>query len=85
MVNQVYAPTAESSTDEFKCFYRDVEAVKKSRKNSDIIFIIDDFNAKVGMECSNEAAEKYALGDQNKRGEMLTDFNKKHNIVISNI
>lgn len=54
MIIQVYVPTSEPNDTEIKRFYHDLEEMKNNTKNNDIMFIIGDFNVKVGMDHNRE-------------------------------
>ena len=84
VIIQVYAPTAESSTAEINNFYNDLEEVMRCSKNNDVVFLMGDFNAKVGKDHGSQVAGRYALGEQNERGEMLVEFAERHDLVICN-
>lgn len=45
VIIQIYAPTAESSTEDIMRFYKDLEEVMKCSKNNDVVFLMGDFNA----------------------------------------
>ncbi|GFN95437.1 craniofacial development protein 2-like protein [Plakobranchus ocellatus] len=47
---QVYAPTSDSEDVEIEKFYEEIEKAKGYLKSRDIIIIMGDFNAKVGMK-----------------------------------
>ena len=51
----------------------------------DVLFIIGDWNAKVGCQETPGIAGKYGLGIQNEAGQRLTDFCQENSLVIANI
>ena len=61
--------------------------LKPSRTNTpkDILFIIGDWNAKVGSQETPEVTGKFGLGTQNEAGKRLIEFAKRmHSLVIAN-
>ena len=61
--------------------------LKPSRTNTpkDILFIIGDWNAKVGSQETPEVTGKFGLGTQNEAGQRLIEFAKRtHSLVIAN-
>ena len=60
---------------------------KLSRTNTkkDILFIIGDWNAKVGIQEISGVTDKFVLEVQNEAGQRLTEFCQKNELVIVNI
>ena len=48
MIIQVYAPTSNAEEAEVEQFYEDLQELLKLTIKEDVIFIIGDWNAKVG-------------------------------------
>lgn len=48
------------------------------------MFVIGEFNAKIATDHKSHVARKYALGEQNKRGEIMVDFDEKYDLIICN-
>jgi hypothetical protein len=46
--------------------------------------VMGDFNARVGEGSDGKVIGKYGLGKMNNRGQMLSDFCKKNQLVITN-
>ena len=60
-------------------FYEDLQDLleltpKKKKKKKNVIFIIGDWNAKVGSQEILGVIGKFGLGVQNKVGQRLTEF-----------
>ena len=72
MVIQVYAPT--SNAEEAKWFYEDLQDLLELTPKKDVLFIIGDWNAKVGSQEIPEVAGKFGLGVQNEAGQRLIEF-----------
>jgi len=84
IIIQCYAPTADQPDEDIESFYTDIETTLKQTKSDDIVFIIGDFNSKVGMNHTSDKAGKFSLGTTNERGEMLIDFCERNNYSIMN-
>ena len=57
---------------------------KKKKKKKDVLFIIGDWNAKVGSQEIPEVTGKFGLGVQNEAGQRLTEFCQENALVIAN-
>ena len=68
-VIQVYAPTANAKEVEVEQFYKDLQDLLELTPKKDVLFIIGDWNAKVGSE---EIHGKFGIGVQNEAGQRLT-------------
>ena len=68
-VVQIYAPTNNAEAAEVKWFYEDLQDLSKLTPNTDILFIIEDWNAKVGNQETAELTGKFGLGVQNEEGK----------------
>ena len=49
-VNQVYAPTTNAKKAEVKQFYDDLKNLQELTPKKDFLFIIGDWNAKIGRQ-----------------------------------
>lgn len=82
---QIYAPTSTSSEVEIEAFYGRLEEVLTDIPNRDLLFILGDFNAKVGKSSEVErAVGKFGLGQRNERGDRLLEFCIQQNLAITN-
>ena len=72
-VVQLYAPTTNAEEAEAELFYEDLQELLKK----DVLFITDDWNAKVGSQEIPGVTGKFGLGVQNEAGQRLTDFAKR--------
>ena len=68
-VIQVYAPTKDAEEAEADQFFEDLEDLLELTPKKDILFIIEDWNAKVGSQEVPGVAGKFGLGVQNKAGK----------------
>ena len=71
MVIQVYAPT--SNAEEAEQFYEDLQDLLESTAKKDVLYIIGDWNAKVGSQEIPGVTGKFGLGLQNEAGQRLTE------------
>ena len=76
-VIQVYAPTSNAEKAEIERFYEDLQDFLELTPKRDVLFIIGDWNAKVGSQEIPGAIGKFGLGVQNEAGQRLTDFAKR--------
>ena len=65
-VNQVYAPTTNAEEDEVEWFYEDLQDFLELTPPKDVIFIIGDRNAKVGIQEIPGVIGELGLGVQNE-------------------
>ena len=63
-----YAPTSNAEEAEVEWFYEDLQDLLELTPKKDILFIIGDWNAKVGSQEIPEVTGKIGLGIQNKAG-----------------
>ena len=73
-VIQVYAQTSNTEEVEVKWFYEDLQDLLELTPKKDVIFIIGDWNAKVGSQETLEVTGKFGLGVWNEVGQRLTEF-----------
>ena len=66
VIQVYYAPT--SNTEEAEQFYEDLQDLLELRPKKDVLFIIGDWNAKVGSQETPVVTGKFALGIQNSKG-----------------
>ena len=77
MVIQVYAPTSNAEEAEVEQFYEDLQDLLELTPKKDILFIIWDWNAKVGSQEAPGVTGKFGLGVQNEAGQKLREFCKR--------
>ena len=73
-VIQVYAPTSNTEEAEAEWFYEDLQDILELTPKKDVLFIIGDWNAKVGSQETLEVTGKFGFGIQNEAGQRLTEF-----------
>ena len=82
MVIQVYAPI--SNTEEAEQFYEDLQDLLELTPKKDVLFILGDWNAKVGSQEIQGVIGKFDLGVQNEAGHRLIEFCQENALVIAN-
>ena len=70
-VIQVYAPTSNAEEAEAEWFYEDPQDLLELTPKKDVLFIIGDWNAKVGSQEIPGVTVKFDLGEQNEAGKRL--------------
>ena len=83
-VIQVYAPTSKAEEAEVEELYEDLQDPLESTHPKDVLFIIEDWNAKVGSQETPGVTGKFGLGVQNEAGQRLTEFCQENTLVIAN-
>src|SRR5574337_719373 len=83
-VIQVYAPTSNAEEAEVEWFYEDLQDFLELTYKKDVLFIIGDWNAKVGSQEIPVITGKFGLGVQNEAGKRLTEFCQEKALVIAN-
>ena len=83
-VIQVYAPTNNAEEAEIERFYEDLQDLVELTPKKDVLFIIGDWNTKVGSQETSGVTGKCGLGMQNEAGKRLIDFCQENGLVIAN-
>ena len=83
-VIQVYAPTSNAEEAEVEWFYEDLQDLLELTFQKDVLFIIGDWNAKVGSQETPGVTGKFVLGIQNEAGQRLIEFCQENALVIAN-
>ena len=82
---QVYAPTSDAEEAEVEQFYEDLQDLLELTHKRDVLFIMGDWNAKVGSRETPGVIGKFGLGIWNETGQRLIDFCQENALVIANI
>ena len=77
MVIQVYAPTSNAEEVEVEWFYEDLQDLLELTPIKDVLFIIGDWNAKVGSQETPGVTGKFALGMLSEAGQRLVESSTK--------
>ena len=83
-VIQVYAPTSNAEEAEVERCYEDLQDVLELTPQKDVLFIIGDWNAKIGSQETPGVTGKFGLGVQNEPGQRLIEFCQENSLVIAN-
>ena len=83
-VIQVYSPTSNADEAEAKWFYEDLQDHLELTPKKDVLFIIGDWNAKVGSQETPGITGKFGLGIQFEAGQRLIVFCQENALVIAN-
>ena len=73
-VIQAYAPTSNTEEPEVERFYEDLQNVLELPPKKDVLFIIGDWNAKVGSQETPGVTGKFGLGIWNEAGKRLIEL-----------
>ena len=77
MVTQVYAPNSNTEETEVERFYEDLQDLLELTPKKDVLFIIGDWNAKVGSQETPGVTGKFGLGMRNEAGQRLIVLPRK--------
>ena len=80
----VYAPTTNAEEAEVERFYEDLQDLLELKPQKDVLFIIGDWNAKVGSQETPGVTGKFGLGIRNETGQRLIEFCQENTLVIAN-
>ena len=83
MVIQAYAPT--SNAEEAQQFCEDLQDLLELTPKKDVLFIIGDWNAKVGSQETPGVTGKFGLGVQNEAGQRQIEDCQETLLVIANL
>ena len=83
-VIQVYALTSNAEEAEVEQFYEDLLDFLELTPTKDVLFIIGDWNAKVGSQETAGVTGRFGLGVQNETGQRLIEFCQENALVIAN-
>ena len=70
-VIQAYAPTSNAEEAEVEWFYEDLQDLLELTPKKDVLFIIGDWNAKVGSQETPGVTGKFGLGVRNEAGQRV--------------
>ena len=81
-VIQVYGLTSNAEEAEVEWFYENLQDLLELTPKKDVLFIIGDWNAKVGSQETPALTGKFGLGVQNEAGQRLIEFCQENSLVI---
>ena len=80
----VYALTSNTEEAEVEWFYEDLQDILELTPRNDALFIIGDWNAKVGNQETPGVTGKFGFGVQHEAGQRLIEFCQENALVIAN-
>ena len=83
-VLQVYAPTSNAEEAEVERFYEELQDLLELTPQKDVLFIIGDWNAKVGSQETPGVTGKFGLGIWDEAEQRLIEFCQENALVIAN-
>ena len=84
MVIQVDALTSNTEEAEAEWFYEDLQDLLELTPKKDVLFVMGDWNAKVGSQETPGVTGKFGLGMRNEAGQRLIEFCQENALVIAN-
>ena len=81
---QVYAPTSTADEEEMDYFYDALQKAIDITPKGDIMYVIGDWNAKVGKQKTAGFTGGFGLGTRNERGDTMVDFCSRNSLVVMN-
>ena len=82
---QVYTTATNAEKAKVEWFYEDLQDLLELTPKRNVLFIIWDWNAKLGSQERPGVTGKFGLGVQHEAGQRLTDFCQENTLVIANI
>ena len=83
-VIQVYAPTIHAKQAEVEQFYEYLQDLLELTPPKNVLFLIGDWNAKVGSQETPRITGKFGLGIWNEAGQRLIEFCQENTLVVAN-
>ena len=83
MVIQVYVQTSNAEEAEVEWFYEDLQNLLELTPKKDALFIIGDWNEKVGSQIPGGTG-RFGFGVQNEARQRLTEFCQENTLVMAN-
>ena len=84
MVIHVDVPTSNAEEAQVEWFYEDLQDLVELTPPKNVLFIIGDWNAKVGSQEILGVTGKFGLGVQNEAGQRLIELCQENTLVIAN-
>ena len=82
--NPSLCPNSNVEEAEVERFYEDLQDLLELTPKKGVLFIIGDWNAKVGTQEIFGVTAIFGLGVQNEAGQKLTEFCQENTLVIAN-
>ena len=84
IVIKAYATTSNAEEAEVEWFYEDLQHLLELTLQNNVLFVIGDWNAKVGSQETPGVTGKFGLGLRNEAGQKLIEFCQENTMVIAN-
>ena len=81
---QIYAITSNVEETKVEWFYEDLQDLLEVTPQKYVLFIIGDWNAKVGSQQTPGVSGKFGLGIQNEAGQRLKEFCQENTLLTAN-
>ena len=81
---QAYAPNSNAEEADVEWFFEDLQDLLELTPKKDVLFIVGDWNAKVGSQETPRVTGKFGLGVRNEAGQRLIEFRQENVLVIAN-
>ena len=81
---QVFVPTSNAEEAEVEWLYEDLQHLLELTSKKDVLFIIGDWNAKVGSQETPGVTGIFDLGIRNEAGQRLIEFYQENALIIAN-
>ena len=78
------APNSNAEETEAEWLYEELQDLLGLKTKKDVLFIIGDWNAKIGSQEIPGVTYKFDLGVQNKAGQRIIEFCQKNALLIAN-
>ena len=80
---QIYTPTNKAEEAEVERFYECLQDLLELTPKTDVLFIIGNWNAKVGNQEITGVTDKFGLGIKNEERQRLTEFCQQNGLVTA--
>ncbi|XP_068713291.1 craniofacial development protein 2-like [Montipora foliosa] len=82
----VYAPTLQADPTTKEALYSELRSLLQRTKDADKIFILGDFNARVGRDHSiwPRVLGRHGIGNCNDSGRLLLELCSEHSLIVTN-
>ena len=82
--NPSLCPSSNAEETEVERFYEDLQDLLALTPPKNVLFIIGDWNAKVGSQETPRVTGKFGLEIQNEAGQRIIEFCQENSLVIAN-
>ena len=83
-VIQVYSLSSNAKEADVEWFCEDLEDLLERTPKKDVLFIIEDWNVKVGSQETPGVTGKFYPGVQNEAGQCLIEFCQENPLIVAN-